>query len=287
MTPQQAIDVLRKAVEFEISALGEPQAFEARLHTLQNALAMTADCAPAPTEPAVDRDAVEVLRSFWMGYCWKGVSKAECEEIYAAFAYLATPASPAMPASRDHLLKIIAFAYQIAGWHDAPEHILAVLAHPESATAAQVDAMLPYQVGGGRAVPTTPAHECIVREGDALTCTACGISTAASELGLLAIDAQPSEFHVKVELSLPQVAQASQPTSAEELQQDKPMPPVAAPVSQQDITEAAAFEACVQGEWDPFSDAFRVFLPGNMFLGAVWTPTPEQLEAGRCRRGNK
>lgn len=42
------------------------------------------------------------------------------------------------------LLGVIACAYQIAGAHDAPEHILDVLADPESATKAEIDAMLPY-----------------------------------------------------------------------------------------------------------------------------------------------
>jgi hypothetical protein len=45
---------------------------------------------------------------------------------------------------RDKLLTIIAAAYQVAGVHDAPAHILDVLADPENASDAQVDAMLPY-----------------------------------------------------------------------------------------------------------------------------------------------
>lgn len=47
----------------------------------------------------------------------------------------------------DRLLAIIASAYQIAGAHDAPAHILDVLADPEAATVEQVEAMLPYQAG--------------------------------------------------------------------------------------------------------------------------------------------
>ena len=43
------------------------------------------------------------------------------------------------------LLRIIAYAYQIAGVHDCPEHILDVLSDPEGATEEQIDAMLPYQ----------------------------------------------------------------------------------------------------------------------------------------------
>lgn len=51
----------------------------------------------------------------------------------------------ALAADKDKLLTIIAAAYQVAGAHDAPAHILDVLADPESATADQVDAMMPYQ----------------------------------------------------------------------------------------------------------------------------------------------
>lgn len=46
--------------------------------------------------------------------------------------------------TRSELLDIIACAYQIAGAHDAPAHILDVLANPELVTRAQIDAMLPY-----------------------------------------------------------------------------------------------------------------------------------------------
>jgi hypothetical protein len=69
-----------------------------------------------------------------------------------------SPASPAVPDDRDHLLRIIAFAYQIAGAHDAPEHILDVLADPESATTEQVDAMLPYQAVPSPA-PVAPVND--------------------------------------------------------------------------------------------------------------------------------
>lgn len=48
---------------------------------------------------------------------------------------------------RDKLLTIIAAAYQVAGAHDAPAHILDVLANPEGATVEQIEAMLPYQPG--------------------------------------------------------------------------------------------------------------------------------------------
>jgi hypothetical protein len=44
------------------------------------------------------------------------------------------------------LLRIIGYAYQIAGAHDCPEHILDVLADPEGATGEQIEAMLPYTV---------------------------------------------------------------------------------------------------------------------------------------------
>jgi hypothetical protein len=43
------------------------------------------------------------------------------------------------------LLRIIAYAYQIAGVHDCPEHILDVLSDPEGATEEQIEAMLPYR----------------------------------------------------------------------------------------------------------------------------------------------
>ena len=49
---------------------------------------------------------------------------------------------------RDKLLTIIGYAYQIAGAHDVPEHILDVLADPEAATIEQVGAMLPYVPAG-------------------------------------------------------------------------------------------------------------------------------------------
>jgi hypothetical protein len=56
-------------------------------------------------------------------------------------------------ADTDKLLSIIACAYQIAGWHDAPAHILDVLSDPEAATMDQVEAMLPYQPGIVQAAP--------------------------------------------------------------------------------------------------------------------------------------
>lgn len=42
------------------------------------------------------------------------------------------------------LLDVIAAAYQIAGYHCAPAHVLDVLANPSMATQEQIDAMLPY-----------------------------------------------------------------------------------------------------------------------------------------------
>jgi hypothetical protein len=62
---------------------------------------------------------------------------AACE-----FARAAAPVS----AMTDKLLLIIAYAYQIAGAHDAPDHILDVLANPEEASDEQIEAMLPYVV---------------------------------------------------------------------------------------------------------------------------------------------
>jgi hypothetical protein len=45
---------------------------------------------------------------------------------------------------RERLLTIIAAAYQVAGAHGAPAHVLDVLARPEAVTDGQVAAMLPY-----------------------------------------------------------------------------------------------------------------------------------------------
>lgn len=242
MTPQQANELLRNALLRARDWTGH----EDNIAVIDQALAATADCAPAPTEPAVDRDAVAdmearkdaaylernqvvaalakafpsgVARTAIEGWSedWHGCvyidlptgqaswhfhdSHAylfadlppykgewdghETAEKYRRLAALATPASPAVQGTRDHLLKIIAFAYQIAGWHDAPEHILDVLADPESATAAQVDAMLPYQVV---ASPAVPGHS----------------KFGSSELQKIIISK-----------AMQQVAQASQPTSAE------------------------------------------------------------------------
>lgn len=44
----------------------------------------------------------------------------------------------------DKLRQIIASMYQIAGAYDAPAHVLDVLANPELATQAQIDALLPF-----------------------------------------------------------------------------------------------------------------------------------------------
>ena len=46
----------------------------------------------------------------------------------------------------DHLQRIVASTYQIAGAYDAPEHVLDVLANPLGATDEQVDALLPFAV---------------------------------------------------------------------------------------------------------------------------------------------
>lgn len=43
------------------------------------------------------------------------------------------------------LLRILAAAYQIAGYHDAPDTVLDVLAYPEAATDDAVTALLPYR----------------------------------------------------------------------------------------------------------------------------------------------
>lgn len=52
----------------------------------------------------------------------------------------------AAPVLIKKLLSIVGNAYQIAGAHDVPEHILDVLSDPEEATEAQIEAMLPYVV---------------------------------------------------------------------------------------------------------------------------------------------
>lgn len=51
--------------------------------------------------------------------------------------------NPVQPAS-DKVREIIAATYQILGAYDAPEHVLDVLADPEGATQAQIDALLPF-----------------------------------------------------------------------------------------------------------------------------------------------
>lgn len=70
-------------------------------------------------------------------------------------------AQPVAAQDNDKLLTIIASAYQIAGYHDAPAHILDVLSDPEAATEAQVEAMLPYQVAaqGGITISATAMQE--------------------------------------------------------------------------------------------------------------------------------
>lgn len=68
--------------------------------------------------------------------------------------YKALLANPALLVEGyQKLLRVIAYAYQIAGAHDCPEHILDVLADPEGATDEQVEAMLPYHVSGPELSP--------------------------------------------------------------------------------------------------------------------------------------
>ncbi|MFZ3286629.1 MAG: hypothetical protein WA191_07235 [Telluria sp.] len=63
-------------------------------------------------------------------------------------------------AERDKLLTIVACAYQIAGAHDAPAHILDVLSDPEAATVEQIESMLSYQPFAHRPGSTgSVAHE--------------------------------------------------------------------------------------------------------------------------------
>lgn len=51
---------------------------------------------------------------------------------------------PQRLSERDKLLKIIGYAYQVAGAHGVPDHILDVLSDPEGATDDMIEAMLPY-----------------------------------------------------------------------------------------------------------------------------------------------
>jgi hypothetical protein len=60
---------------------------------------------------------------------------------------------------RDKLLTIIAYAYQIAGAHDVPAHILDVLSDPEGATSDQVEAMLPYMAQQPKLTLALPVFE--------------------------------------------------------------------------------------------------------------------------------
>lgn len=64
----------------------------------------------------------------------------------------------------DRLLTIIASAYQVAGAHDAPTHILDVMANPVAASDEQIGAMLPYVVGAVNGPTLTPSFYVIVDE---------------------------------------------------------------------------------------------------------------------------
>lgn len=80
-------------------------------------------------------------------------------------------------AERDRFLTIIASAYVIAGHHDAPDHILDVLADPEVATEAQIEAMLPY-------ISTAANSEkagCLLGD-DKEACASCGLTIGQSRL---------------------------------------------------------------------------------------------------------
>lgn len=80
----------------------------------------------------------------------------------------AAPASapPEHIAMQEHLEKIIAAAYQIAGVHDAPAYILDVLSDPCAASERKVQDMLPYQASvrqpavpqGWKLVPIKPTE---------------------------------------------------------------------------------------------------------------------------------
>ena len=77
-----------------------------------------------------------------LGYKPHSLTHAK-EQGMAIIALREAIAQPVSPANRK-LLEIIAAAYQIAGACDAPNHVLDVLANPETATQKQIDAMLPF-----------------------------------------------------------------------------------------------------------------------------------------------
>lgn len=106
------------------------------------------DLAPCPfcSGPAVsDADYASIVKRY------EDAGDVQNADIIRQQWKVARAERPEVDADRDKLLTIIAAAYQIAGAHDAPAHILDVLADPEKATAAQVDTMLPY-------VPISPAQ---------------------------------------------------------------------------------------------------------------------------------
>lgn len=57
------------------------------------------------------------------------------------------------PEHADHLRRIIAAMYQIAGALDCPAHILDVLSDPDSASPRQVDDMLPFLISAKQEQP--------------------------------------------------------------------------------------------------------------------------------------
>jgi hypothetical protein len=85
-------------------------------------------------------------------YAVTGPAGDEQSAIDATFIAAANPAVVLALIERlrgiDKLLNIIGAAYQIAGTHDCPEHVLDVLCDPEAATQEQVDALLPYVISG-------------------------------------------------------------------------------------------------------------------------------------------
>lgn len=80
---------------------------------------------------------------------WAGENKAQPPAVQV----------PEWQCDRDKLLTIIAYAYQIAGAHEVPAHILDVLSDPEGATGEQVEAMLPY-------IPASPSPAAKKEGGD-------------------------------------------------------------------------------------------------------------------------
>jgi hypothetical protein len=98
--------------------------------------------APVPVYPTFDGsvDMLSIEYSKDMSYCNSLVRVANFALRHAIDAGQVVP-----DAEHSKLLAIIGAAYQVAGAHGASEAVLDVLSDPAAATAAQIDAMLPYE----------------------------------------------------------------------------------------------------------------------------------------------